>query len=189
MLSINSLLLSAALALPASADPGCGSVPAKKVSRGLRHWILAYTGAANGRGGRPLKTEIDLAFARVDDVPCFQALRGAAIATVSLCAGPHFTAPDEKSPDGQIARLRRENSCGRFLLRRCGIGLSDELRKPGGGALKRQLQGLPKHCRPYLESLKPCGEPGGEPSACLAAKLESIGGALGVPAAVTAEPR
>ena len=45
--------------------------------------------------------------------------------------------------------------------------------------------------RPYLESLKPCGETAGEPSACLATKLESVG-ALVVPAvssAAVAQPR
>lgn len=170
-----SLLLGCAL--PARANP-CAGVDAKKIARGVHHWTLALTGAGLGGGGRPLKSEVQTAAKRIGSIRCVEAVRQAAFAMGGSCAEGLVTGPTIERPDGWVQNLRGgERSCAKFLLRRCGEGLEEEIRKPNAGKARKEVLSLPERCRPYVENFTQACPPSAgakrDTLDCLASRLEA----------------
>jgi len=166
----------------ASANP-CAGVSPKKIARGVHHWTLALTGAGLAGGARPLKSEVQTAAKRIGSIRCVEAVRQAAFAMGTSCAEGLVSAPTQERPDGWVQNLRGgERSCAKYLIRRCGEGLEEELLKPNAGKARKQVMSLPERCRSYVEGFtQACPPSAGEkrdPLDCLSSRLEAQAAAL-----------
>jgi hypothetical protein len=144
------------------------------------------TGAGLAGGGKPLKSEVSDAVKRVGDPHCAEAVRQAAFAMGVSCAEGYVVPPGAEKASGWVESMRGdERACAKHLLKRCGMGLAEELRKPNAGLARKEVLGLPERCRGFVEGFKQACPPAvdgaakRDPLDCLASRLEAQAQLLG----------